>query len=238
MMPATEPRESPFWTYEDLGLFVGSLIPVFLLALGMVRVIPFPKGAVGAMVYQSLIYTLLLGVLYVVVAWRYARPFWASLGWTTFRLPFLCAAAGPLLAVSTSTLGILLKAPPIPSPIEDLISDRRSLFIMMLFLTVFGPVFEELVFRGFLFPLLARSVGPWPGILLAATPFALVHGSQYHWSWQHLTVVGLAGVVFGFARYKTESTAAATLVHTGYNATLFIAFLVQKSLELDNSRNL
>jgi membrane protease YdiL (CAAX protease family) len=230
MMAETEPREYPFWTYEDLGLFVGSVIPVFLLALLLVRVIPLPKGAVGAMVYQSLIYALLLGVLYVVVAWRYARPFWASLGWTTFRLPFVCAAAGPLLAVSTATLGILLKAPPIPSPIEDLISDRRSLFIMMLFLTVFGPVFEELLFRGFLFPLLARSVGPWPGILLAATPFALVHGSQYHWSWQHLTVVGLAGVVFGFARYKTGSTAAATLVHTGYNATLFVAFLVQKSL--------
>jgi membrane protease YdiL (CAAX protease family) len=230
MMPAPEPRESPFWTYEDLGLFVGSVIPVFLLAWGLVRVIPSPKGAVGAMVYQSLIYALMLGVLYIVVAWRYARPFWASLGWTTFRLPFLCAAAGPLLAVSTATLGILLKAPPIPSPIEDLISDRRSLFVMMLFLTVFGPVFEELVFRGFLFPLLARSVGPWPGILLAATPFALVHGSQYHWSWQHLTVVGLAGAVFGFARYKTGSTAAATLVHTGYNATLFVGFLVQKSL--------
>jgi uncharacterized protein len=230
MMPEAESREYPFWTYEDLGLFIGSVIPVFLLALLVVRVIPLPKGAVGAMVYQSLIYALLLGVLYVVVAWRYARPFWAALGWTTFRLPFLCAAAGPLLAVSTATLGILLKAPPIPSPIEDLISDRRSLFIMMLFLTVFGPVFEELVFRGFLFPLLARSVGPWPGILLAAAPFALVHGSQYHWSWQHLTVVGLAGAVFGFARYKTGSTAAATLVHTGYNATLFIAFMVQKSL--------
>ena len=56
-----------------------------------------------------------------------------------------------------------MKAPPTPSPIEDLISDRRSLFIMMLFLTVFGPVFEELVFRGFLFPLLARTSGAVAG---------------------------------------------------------------------------
>lgn len=230
MMPAPEPRESPFWTYEDLGLFVGSVIPVFLLAWGIVRVIPLPKGAVGAMVYQSLIYALMLGVLYIVVAWRYARPFWASLGWTTFRLPFLCAAVGPALAIGTSALGVALKAPDLPSPVEGLISDRRSLFIMMLFLTVFGPVFEELIFRGFLFPLLARSVGPWLGILLTATPFALVHGQQYHWSWQLVTLVGLAGVVFGFVRYKSGSTAAATLVHTGYNATFFVGFLVQKSL--------
>lgn len=225
-----QPRDYPFWTYEDLGMFIGSVIPVFLVAWLAVRVIPLPKGAVGPMIYQSLIYALLLGVLYLLVAWRYRQPFWRSLGWTTFPLPFLCAAVGPALAIGSSALGVLLKAPPIPLPIEDLISDRRSLFIMMLFLTVFGPVFEELLFRGFLFPLLARSVGPWPGILLAATPFALVHGSQYHWSWQHLTVVGLAGAVFGFVRYKTGSTAAATLVHTGYNATLFVGFLVQKSL--------
>jgi membrane protease YdiL (CAAX protease family) len=230
MTPESEPREYPFWSYEDLGLFIGSVIPVFLLAILIVRVVPIPGGVVQAMVYQSLIYALLLGVLYLLVSWRYQQPFWGSLGWTVFRLPFLCAAIGPVLAIASSTLGVLLKAPPIPSPIEDLISDRRSLFIMMLFLTVFGPVFEELVFRGFLFPLLARSLGPWPGILLAATPFALVHGSQYHWSWQHLTIVGLAGVVFGFIRYKTGSTAAATLAHTGYNATLFVGFLVQKSI--------
>ncbi|MGA3203908.1 MAG: type II CAAX endopeptidase family protein [Bryobacteraceae bacterium] len=230
MTTISEPREHPFWNYADLGLFIGSVIPVFLLTMLIVQLVPTRGGAVQAMIYQSLIYALLLGVLYLLVAWRYEQPFWRSLGWTVFRLPFLCAALGPLLAIATSTLGVLLKAPPIPSPIEDLISDRRSLFIMMLFLTVFGPVFEELVFRGFLFPLLARSLGPWPGILLAATPFALVHGSQYHWSWQHLAVIGLAGTVFGFVRYKSGSTAAATLVHTGYNATLFIGFLVQKSL--------
>ncbi|HTB14085.1 MAG TPA: type II CAAX endopeptidase family protein [Bryobacteraceae bacterium] len=229
MTPAAEPRENPFWTYEDLGLFVGSLIPVFLLAVLVVQVIPLHGGAVVALIYQSLIYALLMGVLYLLVAWRYQRPFWQSLGWTVFRLPFLCAAVGPVLAIVTSTLGVLLKAPPTPA-IEDLISDRRSLFIMMLFLTVFGPVFEELVFRGFLFPLLAKSVGPWLGILLAATPFALVHGSQYQWHWQHLILIGLAGGVFGFVRYKTGSTAAATLAHMGYNATLFVGFLVLRSV--------
>jgi uncharacterized protein len=230
MSTATEPREYPFWTYEDLGLFIGSVIPVFLVAWLVVRVIRLPTGAVGALVYQSLIYALLLGMLYVLVAWRYAQPFWSSLRWTTFRLPFLCAAAGPALAIGTSALGVLLKAPDLPSPVEGLISDRRSLFIMMLFLTVFGPVFEELVFRGFVFPLLAESVGPWPGILITAAPFALVHGPQYHWSWQLVSLVGLAGAVFGFVRYKTGSTAAATLVHTGYNATFFIGYMVQKSL--------
>jgi membrane protease YdiL (CAAX protease family) len=229
MTSAPEPRQHPFWTYEDLGLFIGSVIPVFLLAMIIVRLVP-AQGPVQALVYQSLIYALLLGVLYLLVAWRYQEPFWQSLGWTVFRLPFLCAAVGPVLAIAISGLGVGMKAPLIHTPIEDLISDRRSLFIMMLFLTVFGPVFEELVFRGFLFPLLARSLGPWPAILLAAALFALIHGAEYHWSWQHLTLVGLAGSVFGFVRYKTGSTAAATLVHTGYNAAFFVGFLVLRPI--------
>jgi membrane protease YdiL (CAAX protease family) len=224
----SESREYPFWTYEDLSLFIGSVIPVFLMAWLIAHLIPLP-GPAKALVIQSFFYALLLSVLYLLVAWRYEQPFWISLRWTPFRLPFLCAAVGPLLAIATSTLGVFLKAPPLPSPIEELISDRRSLFVIMLFLTIFGPLFEELIFRGFLFPLLARSVGPWLGILLTALPFALVHGSEYRWSWQHLTLVGLDGAVFGFVRYKTGSTAAATLVHTGYNATLFVGFLVLKT---------
>ncbi|HVP00522.1 MAG TPA: CPBP family intramembrane glutamic endopeptidase [Bryobacteraceae bacterium] len=225
-----QPRNDPFWTYEDLGLLIGALLPVYLLVLLILRVFPAAGNAFKAMIVQSLFYALLLGVLHLLVAWRYRQPFWKSLGWKAFRMPFLVAAAGPVLAVASSTLGVVLKAPPLPSPIEDLISDRRSLLVMVLFLTVIGPVFEELIFRGFLFPLLARSMGPWAGILISAIAFALVHGAQYHWSWQHLAVVGTAGAVFGFVRYKSGSTAAATLVHTGYNATLFVAFLVQKSV--------
>lgn len=229
MKQHAEPSEYPFWTYEDLGLFIGSLVPIFFLAWVATSVIPL-SVAVRALVYQSLIYACLLGVMYVLVAWRYQQPFWKSLRWRPFPLPFLCAAAGPALAFATSYLGGVLRAPQVPSPIEALISDRRSLFVMMLFLTVIGPVFEELTFRGFLFPLLARTLGPWPGIVLAALPFALVHGPQYRWAWQQITLVGLAGIFFGFIRYKTNSTAAATLVHTGYNATFFVGFIVQKSL--------
>jgi len=233
MTPEPEPREYPFWTYEDLGLFIGSLIPIFFLAWVVVSIFPMPSPAVRALIYQSLVYVSLLGVMYLLVAWRYREPFWRSLCWVPFRLPFLCAAAGPALAFAISYLGGILRAPPVPSPIEALISDRRSVVVMMLFLTVVGPIFEELTFRGFLFPLLARTVGPWIGILLAALPFAVIHGPQYRWSWQQITLVGLAGVFFGVVRYKAKSTAAATLVHMGYNATFFIGFMVQKSLNID-----
>jgi membrane protease YdiL (CAAX protease family) len=231
MTAPDENRAYPFWGYEDLGLFVGSIVPSFVLGTLIMRVVRPSSEAARTFIFQSLIYILLLSVLYGLVAWRYRQPFWRSLRWMVpFRGVWLCVMVGPALAIATAALGAVLRAPFVPSPIEDLISDRRSLVILMLFATLLGPVFEELIFRGFLLPLLVRSLGAWPGIILTAAPFALMHGSQYHWSWQHLVVIGVAGVAFGYVRFKTGSTFAAALVHAGYNAMLFLAFLVQKWL--------
>jgi membrane protease YdiL (CAAX protease family) len=87
---------------------------------------------------------------------------------------------------------------------------------------------EELIFRGFVLPLLVRSIGPLGGILLTAIPFALMHGPQYHWSWQHLALLSGVGCAFGWARYSTGSTAVPAVMHAGYNATLFAAYLLAK----------
>lgn len=230
MTPAGERRDFPFWSYEDAALFTGCVLPVFAVAALVLRLLRVANEAVKTVVFQSLVYALLLGILYLVIAARYRMPFWSSLRWTlAYRGAWWCIVAGPFLAFAVAQFGVVLRAPLVPTPIEHLISDRRSLAIMMLFITILGPMFEELLFRGFVFPLLARSLGTWPGILLTATPFALLHGSQYQWSWKHLLLIGLAGVAFGYTRHRTGSTAAAATVHAGYNLTFLAGFLLQRS---------
>jgi membrane protease YdiL (CAAX protease family) len=81
-----------------------------------------------------------------------------------------------------------------------------------------------MLFRGFLLPLLVRSIGPWLGIILTAVPFALLHGAQNHWAWQPVLLIGIAGIAFGYVRYKTGSTTAAFLMHAAYNATGFLGY--------------
>ena len=99
----------------------------------------------------------------------------------------------------------------------------------MAFAVVIGPIFEELVFRGFYVAAACALVGlPGLGIVLTAVPFALLHIATYGWVWQIILVVGIAGIVFGYARIRTASTAAAFLIHMGYNGMLFGAFLMQK----------
>jgi membrane protease YdiL (CAAX protease family) len=236
MSPGAEMRDGPRWSYEDLALFIGAVLPLLgvaeLLLRGARALAPaaFSSEAVTTLAFQSLFYALLLGALYLLISWRYSLPFWRSLRWTfEYSGAWLYLAAGPALAIATAALGVLLHTPA-ASPIQDLVKDRVSLVVVMLFATLLGPAFEELVFRGFLLPLLARSLGVWPGIVGAAIPFALVHGPQYQWAWQQVVLVGLVGAVFGYVRCRTGSTAAAATVHVSYNMTFFVGFVLQRSI--------
>jgi membrane protease YdiL (CAAX protease family) len=125
-------------------------------------------------------------------------------------------------------LGVLLRAPMVHSPIEDMITSRQSLAFVMLFGVLLAPMFEEILFRGFLLPLLARSLGAWPGILLTALPFALLHGPQNTWAWQQVVLIGVAGAIFGWVRYRTGATSASFLLHAAYNATGFLGFAIAR----------
>jgi membrane protease YdiL (CAAX protease family) len=224
-------RRAPVWGYQDLALFLSAVLPSLALAGLLLRAgrmaAPgwFLSSAARTLLFQSFMYVFLVGALYLVISWRYGEPFWSALGWNfPISHALLLLVAGPVLTISLSALGTLLRVPADGSQIEGLIDSRASLALVMLFGILLAPVFEEMLFRGFLLPLLARSVGPWFGILLTAVPFALLHGAQNHWAWQPVVLIGVAGVAFGYVRYKTGSTTAAFLMHSSYNAMGFLGY--------------
>jgi len=103
----------------------------------------------------------------------------------------------------------------------------------VLFIAVIGttlaPLCEEIVFRGFLQPLLVRSFGAAPGILLAAAAFGLMHLQEYGYSWRHALLIAAAGASFGWMRQRTGSTKAAAVMHAAYNCVFFLLLAVQQA---------
>ena len=226
-------REGPFWDYQDLLLFAAAFVPALLagglLMRGLFSGLKLYGGgkAPELLAAQFLAYGFWFASLYWLLRLRYDQPFWRSLGWTGFRdrvLERIALGVGAALAVSI--IGGLLQTPNLDSPMKRLLSDRLSLALVGIAAATIGPVCEELAFRGFLQPLLVRSFGPAPGILLTALPFALLHGPEYAWSWRHVVLVTLAGASFGWVRHRTGSTAAAAVMHAAYNATFFVALLI------------
>jgi uncharacterized protein len=225
--------ESPFWDYHDLLLFVLVFAPS-LFAGGLVMrglfagLALYGRGKAPELLAAQLVaYGFWFAFLYVLLRLKYGRPFWDSLGWVRFRERFVeRLAVGVGVALAVAILGGLLHTPDLDSPMKRLLSDRLSLLLVGVAAATFGPLCEELAFRGFLQPLLVRSLGPVPGIILTALPFAILHGPEYAWSWRHVLLVTIAGVSFGWMRHRTGSTASAAVMHAGYNATFFLAMLV------------
>jgi len=111
---------------------------------------------------------------------------------------------------------------------QELLNRESTLILVGVFSTTLGPLCEELAFRGFLMPLLAETFGVAIGIVLAALPFAVAHAPQYAHSWRHVALIGLAGVAFGWNRFRTGSTASTTFMHAAYNLVIFAGLLYEK----------
>jgi hypothetical protein len=234
ILETAQPEEPyPFWSYQDLVLFIGAAGPsllasTFAMFVGR-KLFPgaIPSKAVEALLAQFLAYGLWFLALYAIFHFRHGKPFWDSLAWSgSTRDVFSSLLRGPVIAILVAMASILIGQPEGEMPIQELLTDRRSLLLVGLFATTLGPLCEELAFRGFLMPLVARSFGPVPGMVLAAAAFALLHGPQYAWSWRHVMLIGLAGMAFGWTRFKTGSTAAATAMHASYNLTIYSGFLL------------
>ena len=82
---------------------------------------------------------------------------------------------------------------------------------------------EELFFRGFLYPVLARRLGLPIAVLVTALGFALLHGAQLMFSWGPVLVIFLVGIVLTIVRAKTNSVGAGVLIHMAYNGTITVA---------------
>ncbi len=223
----------PFFDYTDLFFFVGFCIPSIFVALLLVRAVrifaPMPMG-IQLLLVQTVWYFLVFGSLAALFRIRYDQPFWRSLGWRPLSFGVIAGAilAGPLLAVSVGLLGSALRTPEINLPFEEMLGSPATKVLLGLLVVILGPVAEELAFRGFLMPLLVRSLGAAGGIVLTGVIFGSVHGYEYQWAWQYMLLISLVGCIFGWAKYKTGSTIAGALMHATFNLAQFAAFLMQQ----------
>ena len=86
--------------------------------------------------------------------------------------------------------------------------------------TVFGPIQEELIFRG----LLQGAVfdNSWLGLVLTSSLFSFMHGPSNVSSFIFYL---LGGLLLGFAYKKSQNLWVSTLVHMFYNSWPLLYYL-------------
>jgi len=110
------------------------------------------------------------------------------------------------------------------NPLLDLVlsSDELMPLCFLLITTVFlAPVFEELVFRGILLPVLVSKVGKISGVLLSALIFALAHLSV-----GELPPLFVLGIGLGLMRLSSGRLFPCALMHSLWNGVTFASLLL------------
>ena len=227
-----EPPRDPAWTGLDIlrlvllgivALFIGVFSVLFIAHFWFYPHSPIATLARSPLVVvagQALAYILLLAYMYVLVTRERGRPdFLAAIhwNWPSNLAPYFFA--GILLSLALQALAHLL---PVPKnlPIDTFFRTPAEAWVITIFGVTLAPLMEELFFRGFLYPVLARSLGLTAAIFITAFTFALLHGSQLLFSWGPVLVIFLVGTVLTMVRAYKNSVAASFLVHVAYNGTI------------------
>lgn len=164
--------ENPPWSGLDL-LIVGLVLVAALFlftSIAFVIVLHSPlsnrmsaaqlgknPGPLVIVPSMTLAYLAMLVAMYGLVTRYQQRPFWQTVGWRWPGSPgwlgFL--AAGAFLAVALGELSRLL---PIPKslPMDQFFQNPQGAYLMMIFGVAVAPLAEEMLFRGFLYPVLDR----------------------------------------------------------------------------------
>lgn len=107
-------------------------------------------------------------------------------------------------------------------PITEYFKDRPSALLLAAFGILVAPLMEELLFRGFLYPALARWTGTVVSVVITASAFTLLHGAQLGYSWAPLLLIFIVGVALTVTRAITRSVATGVIVHMTYNFVLLL----------------
>ena len=110
------------------------------------------------------------------------------------------------------------------NPLLDLVLSSKEvipLLILLITTVILAPIFEELIFRGILLPVLAGKMGKIGGVVISALIFALAHLSV-----GELPPLFVLGIGLGVMRLSSGRLFPCALMHSLWNGVTFASLLL------------
>ena len=216
-----------------LKFIIGSLV-----AVG----VPFSSfnadvlNTVFAAVVYLLLIAVIMGIPWKLKIWQPTGGYRKLIGLTRVLLwrDILFAAVGFVAYLALSTGLIMLVSSLVPGfnsnqtqdlMVSKVLSPSNAVFIFSA-LVIVAPVFEEIIFRGFLFGELRRTIPVLAAALVTSIVFAVVHGQ-----WNVGIDVFALSLISCFLRYRTGSLWPSILLHMTKNGLAFyLLYIVGRNL--------
>ena len=176
-------------------------------------------------------YSLITDVIHSLLVWfvlartlRFYQPLpkhWFPLSWKGpgYGEAILACASFPVVVFLSELNVRLIPGPVFPTMLEKSLGARDpvAMILYAIVVSVFAPVWEEYLFRGFLLPSLTRYIPPWGSVGVSALTFALVHGQA-----QRMFPLFFLGVIIGIVFIRSKNLLAAILLHSLWNLFVFV----------------
>lgn len=184
------------------------------------------KSAFFIVPTQFVIYIAVIGFMALLVWGRHKTSLAEAVRWNVPARPqtwgFAVIAGAALAAISDVGQLALHRWIPDSLPITEFFKDRPSALLLGAFGILVAPLMEELLFRGFLYPALARWTGTVVSVIITSSAFTLLHGAQLGYSWAPLLLIFVVGLTLTITRVRTNSVATCVIVHMTYNFLLLL----------------
>ena len=227
---------------------LGFYHPVAASVKGSVEAI-HPKLLVGCEALAQII-TLVASFFFFPPLWQ--RSFGDGIQWDFAVARRNLHKLIPIGLITGFTVQAMSSLIPVPKslPMDDFFRSTSDVWIVTAFGTLLAPMFEEIAFRGFLFPAFAIA---YDWLSLPKTPaarelwrtttsltfaslvfsavvssilFALLHAQQLAHAWGALAVLFVVSLVPTLVRVRTRSVACSAIVHASYNFSVFLTLFI------------
>ena len=240
VVAAVHADDPPWGVFEALGLLVASLLALLAAEIGAVgyviaaaragQAIPTgdayitdPTLTLVRICASGVAHAVTLALAWWVVTNGGREPFFANLGWGWRKgfgraTVFVVFAGIFLTNIALSGIFDYFGMKPDTTPFDRLLEMSAATRIAIgVFAVVSAPFVEEVVFRGVLYPAVARKVGRTASIFVVSGIFLLVHAEQYGGEIAYLLPLGLLSVVLTALRAYSGSLLPSFALHLLFN---------------------
>jgi len=156
---------------------------------------------------------------------------------------------GLVLSFAVQAISTLISMPK-EIPMDDFFRTPSDVWLVTIFGICLAPLFEEILFRGFLLPAFAIAYD-WlslprtpaarelwhstnkitlPALIfssvLTSILFAALHGQQTAFTWPVLLLLFCVSLILSAVRIRLRSVLASTLIHASYNFTIVLTAFI------------
>ena len=237
-----EKLESPRWSIADVVrvilIFMASGYAFVIVEAYVAKLIPILNNENFRMIFDTAMMNLVgIGVVLYFIVKKYdqniraigltAKGFLRNVFYAVIGYASLVPVLLVIMVVTFMVIKIFKYQPPVQPIVQVFLEEKQTsiLWLSALFAAIFGPIAEEIFFRGFMYSAIKKTLGIFWAMLITSAIFSLLHAHLVGF----LPIMAL-GLLLAYLYERTGSLVSSMTVHIIHNVGMVILVFLARSI--------